>query len=345
MFHVKHSNLYNDGKRSPLLEKGNVLKFSINQSELQNALSVVLKGIATRSTLPIPSGIYLDAHDDTYASSDDLSRPSSTRFRRSSRRRARPGSRQAVLRDREEPARRSRARGSRGRLGVITCDTASFSIKTLDAEDFPDSSTWTCSRNPPSPLHAVHFHGDMARVVSKDESRAILTGRVDHARGHHAQDGGHRLVSPLPSPKPSFPNPAEEFQAVIAGSFLQEISRCRARRTTPLALAENQIVVTYHDNALHSSTAARKATSRNYRQLLPDSHATRASMDVGHLVAGVKRTSLLGQTSLPVRFDDQYGVADRAAVRRVAQDGLYQETLSCARAKARTRSLSTTPTC
>lgn len=41
------------------------MKFSINQSELQNALSVVLKGIATRSTLPILSGIYLDAHDDT----------------------------------------------------------------------------------------------------------------------------------------------------------------------------------------------------------------------------------------------------------------------------------------
>ena len=65
MFHVKHSNLYNDGSACALLEKGNVLKFSINQSELQNALSVVLKGIATRSTLPILSGIYLDAHDDT----------------------------------------------------------------------------------------------------------------------------------------------------------------------------------------------------------------------------------------------------------------------------------------
>ena len=40
------------------------MKFSINQSELQDALAVVLKGIATRSTLPILSGIYLDAHND-----------------------------------------------------------------------------------------------------------------------------------------------------------------------------------------------------------------------------------------------------------------------------------------
>ena len=41
------------------------MKFSINQSELQNALAVVLKGIATRSTLPILSGIYLDAKNDS----------------------------------------------------------------------------------------------------------------------------------------------------------------------------------------------------------------------------------------------------------------------------------------
>ena len=71
------------------------MKFSINQSELQDALAVVLKGIATRSTLPILSGIYLDAHNDNLTLQ------------------GRGGplgiSRQAVLRHREEPARRRRA--------------------------------------------------------------------------------------------------------------------------------------------------------------------------------------------------------------------------------------------
>ena len=41
------------------------MKFSINQSELQNALSVVLKGVATRSTLPILSGVFLEADNDS----------------------------------------------------------------------------------------------------------------------------------------------------------------------------------------------------------------------------------------------------------------------------------------
>ena len=93
----------------------------------------------------------------------------------------------------------------------------------------------------------------------------------------------------------------EDFQAVIAGSFLQEIASL-PRTDDPLriALAENQIVVTYHDTVFINRRI--EGNFPNYRQLLPDSYATRVSMDVGHLVGGVKRASLLGQASSPVKF-------------------------------------------
>ena len=41
-----------------------ILKFSINKTELQNALSIVQKGVSTRSTLPVLSGILLDVQAD-----------------------------------------------------------------------------------------------------------------------------------------------------------------------------------------------------------------------------------------------------------------------------------------
>ena len=41
------------------------MKFSINQTELQNAIVIVLKGVSTRSTLPILSGILFEARGDT----------------------------------------------------------------------------------------------------------------------------------------------------------------------------------------------------------------------------------------------------------------------------------------
>ena len=40
------------------------MKFSINQSELQNALGTVLKGTSSKSTLPILSGIYIETQED-----------------------------------------------------------------------------------------------------------------------------------------------------------------------------------------------------------------------------------------------------------------------------------------
>ena len=39
------------------------MKFSVSQSSLAQALSVVAKGMATNSTLPILSGIYIKAED------------------------------------------------------------------------------------------------------------------------------------------------------------------------------------------------------------------------------------------------------------------------------------------
>jgi len=40
------------------------VKLSINRTELANALSIVLKGVSTRSTLPVLSGILIEATGD-----------------------------------------------------------------------------------------------------------------------------------------------------------------------------------------------------------------------------------------------------------------------------------------
>ena len=115
------------------------MKFSINQSELQNALSVVLKGIATRSTLPILSGIYLDAHDDTLtlqATDLELSiQYSVSALIEETGKAVVPGKLfSEIVKNLPDAAVHVAAEDD---SAVITCDTASFSIKTLDAEDFP----------------------------------------------------------------------------------------------------------------------------------------------------------------------------------------------------------------
>ena len=301
------------------------MKFSINQSELQNALSVVLKGIATRSTLPILSGIYLDAHDDTLtlqATDLELSiQYSVSALIEETGKAVVPGKLFSdIVKNLPDAAVHVEAEDD---SAVITCDTASFSIKTLDAEDFPGFPHVDVQQEIAIPFaQFASMVKRVARTVSKDESRAILTGvliTLEDSMLKMVATDSYRLAITETQLEDSA---AEEFQAVISGSFLQEIASLpRSDENLKLALAENQIVVTYHDTVFINRRL--EGNFPNYRQLLPDSYVTRVSMDVGHLIAGVKRTSLLGQTSSPVRFD--INIASQTA----QHVGSAQETLSC----------------
>ncbi len=307
------------------------MKFSINQSELQNALSVVLKGIATRSTLPILSGIYLDAKGDSltlqatdlelsiqYTVSALVDEPGRAVF---------PGKLfSEIVKNLPDAAVHVAAEND---AAVITCDTSSFSIKTLEADDFPGFPHVDVQQEIAIPFSQfASMVRRVARVVSKDESRAILTGVLITLEGTQlkmvATDSYRLAITEADLPDSA----AEDFQAVIAGSFLQEIASLpRTDDNLKLALAENQIVVTYQDTVFINRRI--EGNFPNYRQLLPDSYITRVAMDVSHLVAGVKRTSLLGQTSSPVKFDINIA-SQTTQLSAVAQDvGSAQETLQC----------------
>ena len=307
------------------------MKFSINQTELQNALAVVLKGIATRSTLPILSGIYLDARADSLtlqATDLELSiQYEVPALVEEEGRGVLPGKLfSEIVKNLPDAAVHV---ASEGDSAVITCDTSSFSIKALDAEDFPGFPHVDVQQEVSIPFSQfASMVKRVARVVSKDESRAILTGVLITLEGTLlkmvATDSYRLAITEADLPD----SVVEDFQAVIAGSFLQEIASL-PRTDDPLriALAENQIVVTYHDTVFINRRI--EGNFPNYRQLLPDSYATRVSMDVGHLVAGVKRASLLGQASSPVKFGIDVS-SQTVQLSAAAQDvGTAQETLPC----------------
>lgn len=307
------------------------MKFSINQSELANALGVVLKGIATRSTLPILSGIYLDAHADSLtlqATDLELSiQYTVSALVEEEGKAVFPGKLfSEIVKNLPDAAVHVTVEDD---SSVITCDTASFSIKTLDAEDFPGFPHVDVQQEVSIPF--AQFSSmvkRVARVVSKDESRAILTGvliTLESGLLKMVATDSYRLAITEAHLENSA---AEDFQVVISGSFLQDISSLpRTDEPLKIAIAENQIVVTYQDTVFINRRI--EGNFPNYRQLLPDSYVTRVSMDVGHLVAGVKRTSLLGQTSSPVKFGITMDT-NTVQLSAMAQDvGSAQETLPC----------------
>lgn len=313
-------------------KKGVILKFSINQSELQSALSVVLKGVATRSTLPILSGIYLDAKGDTLTlQTTDLELSihyTVAALIEEEGQAVVPGKLfSEIVKNLPDAAVHVEAEED---SVLITCDAASFSIKTLNPEDFPGFPHVDVQQTISIPFsNFSSMVRRVSRVVSKDESRAILTGVLITLEGSQlkmvATDSYRLAITEVDLEDAG----ADDFQAVISGGFLQEIASLpKSDTAVNLALAENQIVVTYQDTVFINRRI--EGNFPNYRQLLPDSHSTRVSLSVEHLVAAVKRTSLLGQTSSPVKFDIDMS-SQVVQLSSTAQDvGSAQETLSCA---------------
>lgn len=308
------------------------MKFSINRTELANALSIVLKGVSTRSTLPVLSGILIEAAGDKIilqATDLELSiQYSVAALVEEEGRTVVPGKLfSEIVKNLPDAAVHVEATDDQA---FVTCDTSSFSIRALNAEDFPGFPRVDVHQKIEIPFHQFStMVKRVSRVVSKDESRAILTGVLITLEAGVlrmvATDSYRLAITDAPLPNSS----ADEFHAVISGSFLSEIAPLpKTESPVSLALADNQIVVTCEDTVFINRRI--EGNFPNYKQLLPDGYATRATIEVDKLVASVRRASLLGSTSSPVRFDLN-NASQTVQISAASQDvGSAQEIISCA---------------
>lgn len=307
------------------------MKFSINKSELQNAISIVLKGVSTRSTLPVLSGILIEAVGDKIilqATDLELSiQYSAAALVEESGKSVLPGKLFSdIVKNLPDASVHVEAQDERA---FITCDTSSFSLKALNYEDFPGFPSVDVHQRIEIPF--AQFSSmvkRVSRVVSKDASRAILTGvlvTLEAGRLRMVATDSYRLaVTEASMPDAT----ADEFQAVIAGSFLSEIASLpKTESPVTIALADNQILVTCEDTVFINRRI--EGNFPNYKQLIPESYTTRALIDVDRLVAGVKRASLLGSSTSPVKLDLNMA-SQTVQLSAASQDvGSAQETLPC----------------
>ena len=155
------------------------MRFSISQSELLNALTVVQKGISQRATLPVLSGVYLETKGEEI------------RFQTTDLEMSVQYTAPALIEERG-------AGVLPGRLFVdivknlpdaavhidvtdegamIACESSSFSIHGLSAADFPAFPEVEIQQHVSVPFDEFSTMArKVCRVVSKDESRMILTG-------------------------------------------------------------------------------------------------------------------------------------------------------------------------
>jgi DNA polymerase-3 subunit beta len=192
------------------------------------------------------------------------------------------------------------------------------------ADDYPGFPAIEVERSVEIPFNEfAEMVKRVARVVSRDETRAILTGVFITV-----VDGKLRMVA-TDSYRLALSDNAKvsglgEFGATISGAFLREIASLPASEMpVTLAVSYNQIMVRYQDITYINRRL--EGNFPNYRQLLPDSHNTRVTFNVKELQAALRRTSLLSSTSAPVKFDINIA-SQTALLSAISQDvGSVQE--------------------
>ena len=307
------------------------MKLNINQSELNNALTVVAKGSSNRSTLTILAGVYLKAEESklilqttNLELSIKMEVPALVEE---------PGEAvvpakliQDIVKNLPDMA--VRIETSDDTSLSILCDTTSFSLRALNPLDFPAFPEIQTDQEALFPFKTfASMVKQTAKVVSHDETHAILTGvlitQENNTLKMVATDSYRLAVAEAEL------NSASEsgFEAVISGSFLQTIaSLVPSDEFISLALNENQIIITYNNTTFINRRL--EGAFPNYKQLIGNEYSTKVVLPTHHVIDAVRRVSLLSTKVSPIQlFVDTD--ANTVTFASHSQDvGNAQETLS-----------------
>lgn len=307
------------------------MKFSINQAELQNALTVVVKGSSSRSVKPILAGVYIQASEDNvvFQTTDEVLSVKLTAKALVEQ----PGRTVAPVSlllniVKKLPDMAVVVETDESGMNVY-CNNTTFSLKTLDADEFPLFPQVDAEEETSFPYTTfASMVRSTARVASHDETRPILTGVLvvqDKTDLKMVATDSYRLAlvdATLPM------ETSNMFEAVVAGTFLQDLASLpMSDDPVKLALSENQIVVTYQNTTFIN----RRIEGRfpNYRQLIADDYSTRATLNTQEFLAAVGRVSLLSNKVSPIAVHVDAEAGSVTLSTRAQDVGNAQETILC----------------
>lgn len=287
------------------------MKVSIAKSELADALSIVGKGMSARSTLPILSGVLVTASEDGLVmQTTDLEvsvRHNARSLNEKEGQAVLPGRLLSdIVRSLPDAAVTIETEGE---AAHIRGGQASFTVKTLPVADFPKFPDVEVSRRASLPQSTFSaMVKQVARAVSRDETRAVLTGvllSIDGPIVRMVATDSYRLAvreTTLEEPL------AESLDVVVPGKAIDEV----ARMSTPdepveIGVSENQIVFRFGSTVF--VTRKIEGAYPNWKQLIPSESQTKVHVSREELQEAVKRVSILAQHNSPLKLavqaDDQ----------------------------------------
>lgn len=279
------------------------MKLSIARSELLEALNVVSKGMSARSTLPILSGILITAADGAAVlQSTDLEvsvRHSVPALTESPGQIVIPGRLISdIVRTLPEAAVTLELEDD---VMVVKCQQASFTLKTLNPADFPKFPEVAVEKSISLPADLItSMVKKVGRAVSRDETRAVLTGVMMLIEGPSLRmvaTDSYRLAVAETILEES---PAEDIEVVIPGKALDEVTKiASSSEKVTIGTSDNQIVFEFGETTF--VTRRIEGSFPNYKQLIPKETETTVTVTTEEFMAAVKRVSLMALHNAPLK--------------------------------------------
>src|SRR5579884_1675002 len=284
---------------------GTGLRITVARDELAAKLSVVARGVSTRTAVLVLGGIQLRAEggrlhlaatdmevslraalDAQVADEGTVVVPGRLLLDIA---RSLPDS-EVTIEHRPEEA-----------VAVVTAGSATYRLHTYAAEDFPRLPDVDAVA-----LHAIDRDAlaeTIARVgrsASRDESRPVLTGilvRFEPGKVVMAATDSYRLAVKETPVDGSLP----ELEAIIPARALQELTRIAAGSDeVQLGMLENHVV--FGADGTWLTTRRIDGQFPNYRQLLPEQFEHELTLPREELLEVVRRVSLMAQRNSPLRL-------------------------------------------
>jgi len=284
------------------------MKFTVSQSSLAKALLVVSKGMATNSTLPYLSGIYIKATDGTLEF-QTANLTISIRHRIAANVEE-PGA--TVVSGRvltsivktlpDAPV--SFSMVDNARVVEISCHKSRFRLNTLEATDFPEFPTFALERSIELPSALLSEMVDKVyKVTSRDTSRPILQGvllSVEENTIRLVATDSYRLAVCDSNVETSSTD--EAFVTIVPGTTFHDVlSSPSMTDQIMVGTTENQVVFVFGNTTYVSRKI--EGNFPNYRQLLPSTCNTSIKLDASQFGSALKRVSVIASSNPSVRLD------------------------------------------
>jgi DNA polymerase III subunit beta len=295
------------------------MKVSCGRQLLLSELQVVARAAATRGAIQALSGVRLAASENAL----ELAATDTEIALRSSLEAAveRPGTILLparllvdILRAAEGDSISLEQRPEAGDV-TVSSERATFSLRTLLADDFPRMPESPDGAAVELPAKAVATTIErVAKAASRDDTRPVLTGILVSV-----EDGALRMVATdsyrlSVKETPLGDGERAAFEANVPARALQELGRVAAEtgaETIRIAVPDNQVVFGVERMTLSSRLI--DGQFPNYRQLLPDTYEHELRVSRNELASVVRRISILAQRTAPLRLRFEAGAVTVSA--------------------------------